>query len=156
MDRHRPWPLPRFASWFPHIIVSQRPLPAEVAAQWLNHYLAHLQHLPPDEAVVAASQDLWGADAGLTALSTFWVRRHGGFDERQEYAASVYDQEQAKAIRAFEAQQFPQSLMPSRTYLGPDGLCRQARELRTLLTLAVETAFEIGEYGKGLFFSKNF
>ena len=138
---------------FPHIIVSQRPLPAEVAAQWLNHYLAHLQHLPPDEAVVAASQDLWGADAGLTAFQHFGFAGMAA-DERQEYAASVYDQEQAKAIRAFEAQQFPQSLIHLEHTLALMDYAGKQGELRTLLTLAVETAFEIGEYGKGLFFQQ--
>ncbi|MGE0473674.1 MAG: CHAT domain-containing protein [Nitrospirales bacterium] len=136
---------------FPHIIVSQRPLNAEVATQWLNRYLAHLQDLPPDEAVVAASKDLWGAVAGLTAF------HHYGFagmaaDERKEYATSIYNQEQAKAIKAFEAQRFPESLTHIEHTLALMDYAGKQGEFKALTTLAVETAFEIGNYEKGLFF----
>ena len=94
---------------FPHVIVSQRPVTSDEASQWLNRYLFHLQQLPPDEAVVAASQDIWGVKAGST------VFHHFGFagmaaDERKEYATLIYDKEQAKAIHAFEEQRFPESL----------------------------------------------
>ncbi|MDH5700868.1 MAG: hypothetical protein OEZ41_13020, partial [Nitrospirota bacterium] len=95
---------------FPHVIVSRTPLDPQTATQFLNHYLTHLNMLPPDEAVVAASQDVWGPD---TAKYPF---RHYGFagmgpDERQEYAASIYDQEVADAIHAFETKDFPASLV---------------------------------------------
>ncbi|MGD9850443.1 MAG: CHAT domain-containing protein [Nitrospirales bacterium] len=138
---------------FPHIIVSQRPLNSKVATQWLNQYLAHLPQLPPDEAVVAASQDLWGTEEGLRAF------HHYGFagmapDERKEYATSIYDQEQAKAIQAFEAQRFPESLTHIEHTLALMDYAGKQGEFKALTTLAVETAFEIGNYEKGLFFQQ--
>src|SRR5690606_5045358 len=40
---------------FSHVIMSQEPLDAQTAAQFLHRYLTHLDTLPPDEAVAAAS-----------------------------------------------------------------------------------------------------
>ncbi|MDH5428906.1 MAG: tetratricopeptide repeat protein, partial [Nitrospirota bacterium] len=138
---------------FPHIIVSQQPVNAEEASKWLNRYLSHLQQLPPDEAVVAASQDLWGMEAGFAAF------HHYGFagmaaDEREEYATRIYDQEQAKAIKAFEAQRFPESLTHIEHTLALMDYAGKQGEFKALTTLAVETAFEIGNYEKGLFFQQ--
>jgi len=138
---------------FPHIIVSQQPVNTEEASQWLNHYLSHLHQLPPDEAVVAASQDLWGVKAGLTAF------HHYGFagmatDEREEYATLIFDQEQTKAIQAFEEQRFPESLTHIEHTLALMDYAGKHGEFQDLITLAVETAFEIGNYEKGLFFQQ--
>ncbi len=138
---------------FPHIIVSQKPVNDEEASKWLNQYLSHLQQLPPDEAVVAASQDLWGVKAGFTAF------HHYGFagmaaDEREEYAILIYDQEQAKAIQAFEKQRFPESLTHIEHTLALMNYAGKQGEFKALTTLAVETAFEIGNYEKGLFFQQ--
>ncbi len=138
---------------FPHIIVSQRPVSAKEASQWLNRYLSHLQQLPPDEAVVSASQDLWGVKAGFSAF------HHYGFagmaaDEREEYATLIYDEEQAKAIQAFEEQRFSESLTHLEHTLALIDYADRQEEFQDLITLAVETAFEIGNYEKGLFFQK--
>ena len=140
-------------SGFPHIIVSQQPVKPEEASQWLNRYLSHLQQLPPDEAVVAASQDLWGVHASYTAF------HHYGFagmatDEREEYATLIYDQEQAQAIQAFEEQRFPESLTHIEHTLALMNYAGRQGEFQDLITLAVETAFEIGNYEKGLFFQQ--
>ena len=139
---------------FPHIIVSQQPVKSEEASQWLNRYLSHLQKLPPDEAVVAASQDLWGVQASYTAF------RHYGFagmlaDEREEYATLIYDEEQAKAIQAFEEQRFPESLTHIEHTLALMNYAGRQGEFQDLITLAVETAFEIGNYEKASSFNKN-
>jgi CHAT domain-containing protein/lipoprotein NlpI len=138
---------------FPHIIVSQQPVNSEEASQWLNRYLSHLPQLPPDEAVVAASQDLWGVKAAFTAF------HHYGFagmaaDEREEYATLIYDQEQAKAIQAFEEQRFPESLTHFEHTLALMDYAGKQGEFQDLITLAVETSFEIGNYEKGLFFQQ--
>ncbi|MEX2492198.1 MAG: CHAT domain-containing protein [Nitrospirales bacterium] len=157
LDPDRPSPDVAIAAFlqagFPHIIVSQHPVNSEEAATWLNRYLLHLQRLPPDEAVVAASQDLWGAKAGFTAF------HHYGFagmaaDEREEYATLIYDQEQAKAITAFEEQRFSDSLTHIEHTLALMDYAGKQGEFKPLTTLAVETAFEIGNYEKGLFFQQ--
>ena len=140
---------------FPHVIISQRPVKSKEASQWLNRYLFHLQQLPPDESVVAASQDIWGVKAGLTAF------HHYGFagmaaDEREEYAMLIYDEEQAKAIQAFEEQRFPQSLTHIEHTLALMNYAGKQEEFQDLITLAVETAFEIGDYEKGLFYQQKF
>ena len=138
---------------FPHVIISQRSVKSSEASQWLNQYLAHLHQLPPDEAVVAASKDLWGEETSFTAFY------HYGFagmaaDEREEYAMLIYDQEQAKAIQAFEEQRFPESLTHIEHTLALMNYAGKQDEFQDLITLAVETAFEIGNYEKGLFFQQ--
>ena len=138
---------------FPHVIVSQQSLKSEEASQWLNRYLAHLHQFPPDEAVVAASKDLWGKEASYTAFY------HYGFagmaaDEREEYATIIYDQEQTKGIQAFEEQRFPESLTHIEHTLALMNYAGKQDEFQDLITLAVETAFEIGNYEKGLFFQQ--
>ena len=138
---------------FPHVIISQNSVDSEDASQWLNHYLAHLQQLPPDEAVVAASKDVWGLQASTTAF------HHYGFagmaaEEREEYATLIYEEEQAKAIQAFEEERFPESLAYLEHTLALMNYAGRQEEFQDLVTLAVETAFEIGNYEKGLFFQK--
>ncbi len=138
---------------FPHVIISQRSVKSAEASQWLNRYLVHLHQLPPDEAVVAASKDLWGEKASFTAFY------HYGFagmaaDEREEYATLIYDEEQAKAIQAFEEQRFPESLTHLEHTLALMTYAGRQNEFQDLITLAVETAFEIGNYEKGLFFQQ--
>ena len=138
---------------FSHVIVSQQPVKPEEASQWLNHYLSHLQQLPPDEAVVAASQDLWSIPAGFRAFHHYGFAGMGA-DEREEYATLMYSEEQAKAIQAFEQQRFPESLTHIEHTLALMHYTDKQGELYDLLTLAVETAFEIGNYEKGLFYQQ--
>ncbi|MDH5574298.1 MAG: CHAT domain-containing protein [Nitrospirota bacterium] len=138
---------------FPHVVVSQTPLDPQTATEFLNHYLTHLNMLPPDEAVMAASQDIWGSD---TAKYPF---RHYGFagmgaDERQEYAASIYDQEVADAIHAFETKGFPASLVHIEHALALIEHAQKRKDFKELTTLAVETAFEVNNYDKGIFFQQ--
>lgn len=138
---------------FPHVIASSRPLPPETAGQWFTRYLEHLQTLPPDEAVTAASRDLWGSRAGPYGLRLYGF---AGMDaeERRDYAVSVYAQEQKKAIQAFQAKQFSESLMHIEQTLALIDYAGKQAEFKDLSTLAVETAFEIGNYEKGLFFQR--
>ncbi|HSF10386.1 MAG TPA: CHAT domain-containing protein [Nitrospirales bacterium] len=138
---------------FPHVIVSRTPLDSQTAARFLNQYLTHLNTLPPDEAVMAASKDLWGSETGKYPF------RHYGFagmgpDERQEYAASIYDQEVAEAIHAFETKDFPASLLHIEHALALIEHAKKRQDFKELTTLAVETAFEISDYEKGLFFQQ--
>jgi CHAT domain-containing protein/lipoprotein NlpI len=138
---------------FPHVVVSRTPLDPQTATQFLNHYLTHLNMLPPDEAVVAASQDIWGPDTAKYPL------RHYGFagmgaDERQEYAASIYDQEVADAIHAFETKDFPASLVHIEHALALIEHAQKRKDFKELTTLAVETAFEVNNYEKGIFFQQ--
>ncbi len=138
---------------FPHVIVSQTPLDSQAATQFLNQYLTHLNRLPPDEAVVAASKDIWGPDTGKYPF------RHYGFagmgpDERQEYAASIYDQEVADAIHAFDTKDFPASLVHIEHALALIEHAHKRKDFKELTTLAVETAFEVNNYEKGMFFQQ--
>ena len=138
---------------FPHVVVSRTPLDPQTATRFLNHYLTHLNTLPPDEAVVAASQDIWGSDTGKYPF------RHYGFagmgpDERQEYAASIYDKEVADAIHAFETQDFPASLVHIEHALALIEHAKKRQDFKQLTTLAVETAFEVSDYEKGIFFQQ--
>jgi len=138
---------------FPHVIVSRTPLDPQTATQFLNHYLTHLNRLPPDEAVVAASKDTWGSDT-----AKYPVRHYGfagmGADERQEYAASIYDQEVANAIHAFETKDFPTSLLHIEHALALIEHAQKRKDFKELTTLAVETAFEVNNYEKGIFFQQ--
>ena len=138
---------------FPHVVVSRTPLDPQTSTQFLNQYLVHLNALPPDEAVVAASKDIWGLE---TAKYSF---RHYGFagmdpGERQEYAASIYDQEVADAIHAFESNDFPASLVHIEHALALIEHAQKRKDFKELTTLAVETAFEVNNYEKGIFFQK--
>ncbi|HBP90496.1 MAG TPA: hypothetical protein DD706_22740, partial [Nitrospiraceae bacterium] len=138
---------------FPHVIVSRIPLDTQTATGFLNQYLTHLNTLPPDEAVMAASKDLWGSD---TEKYSF---RHYGFAgmgpaERQEYAASIYDQEVAEAIHAFETKDFPASLRHIEHALALIEHASRRQDFKELTTLAVETAFEVSDYEKGIFFQQ--
>ena len=138
---------------FPHVIVSRTPLDPQTATKFLNQYLTHLNALPPDEAVVAASKDIWGADTGKYPF------RHYGFagmgpDERQEYAASIYDREVADAIHAFETKDFPASLVHIEHALALIEHAKKRSDFKQLTTLAVETAFEVSDYEKGIFFQQ--
>lgn len=138
---------------FPHVVVSRTALDSQTATRFLNRYLTHLNTLPPDEAVVAASQDLWGQD------TTQYPFRHYGFagmgpDERQEYAASIYDQEVADAIHAFETKNFPASLVHIEHALALIEHAQKRQDFKDLTTLAVETAFEVSDYEKGIFFQQ--
>lgn len=138
---------------FPHVIVSRTPLDSPTATRFLNKYLTHLNTLPPDEAVMAASKDIWGPDT-----DTYPFRHYGfagmGPDERQEYAASIYDQEVAEAIHAFETKDFPGSLLHIEHALALIEHAKKRKDFKELTTLAVETAFEVSDYEKGLFFQQ--
>jgi CHAT domain-containing protein len=138
---------------FPHVVVSRSPLDPQTATQFLNQYLTHLNRLPPDEAVVAASKDIWGPD-----IAKYPFRHYGfagmGADERQEYAASIYDQEVADAIYAFESMDFPTSLVHIEHALALIEHAQKRQDFKELTTLAVETAFEVNNYEKGIFFQQ--
>ena len=138
---------------FPHVIMSRTTVDLKTSTQFLNQYLSHLNSLPPDEAVVAASKDIWGKD---TAKYPF---RHYGFagmdtDERQKYAASIYDQEVADAIRTFKTKDFPASIVHIEHALALIEHAQKRKDFKELNTLAVETAFEIKNYEKGIFFQQ--
>lgn len=138
---------------FPHVLVSHTPLDSKTSTQFLDNYLTHLQKLPPDEAMVAASKDIWGSD---TEKYPF---RHYGFagmgpDERQEYASSIYDQEVADAIQAFESEDFPASLVHIEHALALIDHAQQQQDFTQLTSLAVEIAFEVNDYEEGLFFQQ--
>ena len=138
---------------FPHVIVSRTPLEPQTASKFLNQYLTHLNTLPPDEAVVAASKDIWGSDTGKYPF------RHYGFagmgpDERQEYAASIYDKEVADAIHAFETKEFSASLLHIEHALALIEYAKKRQDFKQLTTLAVETTFEVSDYEKGIFFQQ--
>ncbi|GJL70231.1 MAG: hypothetical protein NPIRA06_28660 [Nitrospirales bacterium] len=77
-----------------------------------------------------------------------------GPDERQEYAASIYDQEVAEAIHAFETQDFPASLRHIEHALALIEHAKKRQDFKELTTLAVETAFEVNDYEKGIFFQQ--
>ncbi|CAH1386826.1 CHAT domain-containing protein [Candidatus Nitrotoga sp. M5] len=138
---------------FPHVIMSRTAVDLKTSTQFLNQYLSHLKNLPPDEAVVAASKDIWGED---TTKHPF---RHYGFagmdpDERQEYAASIYDQEVADAIHAFTTKDFSTSLVHIEHALALIEHAQKRKDYKELNTLAVETAFEVKNYEKGIFFQQ--
>ena len=138
---------------FPHVLVSQTPLNSQTSTQFLDHYLTHLQTLPPDEAMVAASKDIWGGEAQKYPF------RHYGFagmgpDERQEYAASIYEQEVAEAIHAFEVEDFPAALVHIEHALALIDHAQQQQDFAQLTSLAVEIAFEVNDYEEGLFFQQ--
>ncbi|WP_239236824.1 CHAT domain-containing protein [Candidatus Nitrotoga sp. BS] len=138
---------------FPHVIMSRTTVDPKIAAQFLNQYLSNLNSLPPDKAVVAASKDIWGQD---TAKYLF---RHYGFagmdtDERQKYATSIYDQEVADAINAFKTKDFSTSLVHIEHALALIDHAQKRKDFKELNTLAVETAFEIKNYEKGIFFQQ--
>ena len=103
---------------------------------------------------MAASQDIWGSDTGQK-----YPFRHYGFagmgpDERQEYAASIYEQEVADAIHAFETEDFPVSLVHIEHALALIEHAQKRQDFKELTTLAVETAFEVNDYEKGIFFQQ--
>ena len=150
-----PWPLisSLLRAGFPHVIMSRTAVDLKTSTQFLNQYLAHLNSLPPDEAVIAASKDIWGQD---TAKYPF---RHYGFagmhsNERRDYATSIYDQEVADAINAFKAKDFPTSLVHIEHALALIDHAQKRKDFKELNTLAVETAFEIKNYEKGIFFQQ--
>ena len=149
------WPLisSLLRAGFPHVIMSRTTVDLKTSTQFLNQYLSHLNNLPPDEAVVAASKDIWGPD---TAKYPF---RHYGFagmdtDERKKYATSIYDQEVADAINAFKTKDFSTSLVHIEHALALIDHAQKRKDFKELNTLAVETAFEIKNYEKGIFFQQ--
>ena len=136
---------------FPHVIMSQSPLDEHLANRFVTQYLTRLANLPPDEAVMGASQDIWGTEAHTHPIL------HYGFagmntDEREEYAVSMYEQEVGEAIDAFEQQDFSTSLGHIEHALALIDHARQQQDFVELTTLAVETAFEINDYHKGIFY----
>ena len=58
------------------------------------------------------------------------------------------------AIQAFEEQRFQESLTHLEHTLALIDYADRKGEFQDLITLAVETAFEIGNYEKGLFFQQ--
>ena len=136
---------------FPHVLMSQTSLDKTEASRFLSHYLTRLNDTSADEAVILASQDIWGENPPKHSI------RHYGFAgmdiiEREEYAVSIYEQEVAEAIAAFEQEDFPTSLEHLEHALALIGHAQQEQDFVELTTLAVETAFEIKDYQKGIFF----
>ena len=138
---------------FPHVIMSQEPLSKDIASQFVTQYLTRLNELPPDEAVVLASQDVWGHDA-----LNHHIRHYGfagmGPDERLEYAASRYEDEVTHAITAFEKQDFPASLRHGEHALALIDHAQQRQDFPELLTLAMESAFELQDYHKAIVYQE--
>ena len=138
---------------FPHVIMSQAPLDEHLANRFLAQYLTRLNDLPPDEAVMGASQDIWGAEAQEHPIYHYGFAGMGPY-EREEYAVSIYEQEIGEAIDAFEQQDFSNSLGHIEHALALIDHAQQRPDFVELATLAVETAFEINDYQKGIFYQQ--
>ncbi len=134
---------------FSHVILSDRPVNLSSAKTFVSQYLSYLPTHSPDEAVFLAAQE----------ISTPNRIRHFGFagmgpEERKEYASIWYEEEVGQALEAFETQDFPKSLGHIEHALALINHADQRRDFAELVTLAVETAFEVNNYRKGIFYQQ--
>ena len=132
---------------YPHVIVNKGTYNKQVAQQFASHYLAYLEGLPPNEAVTMASSDVLGEDH---RQDPFLLYGYAGMDdeEKVEFASSIYAEEISAAVALYKDSQFKESLHRIERALSVIDYTDNSQDFGELTQLAVDAAFQIGEYQK--------
>ena len=135
---------------FPHVILNTGPYDQKVAEEFTTLYLTYLADLPANEAVAAASADLFGED---TTQHPFAVYGYAGMNEEQKalFASSIYETELDQAVTLYKEEQFQESLPHIENALSVLAYAEKTDDFHELTKLAVDASFKVGGYDQAVF-----
>ncbi len=135
---------------FPHVIINQGTYDQKIAEQFTTLYLTYLADLPPNEAVAAASADLFGEDA---TRHQFVLYGYAGMDEEQkaQFASTIYTAELDSAVTLYKEGNYQESLPHIENALSVITYADKTNDFHELTQLAVDASFKVGAYDQSVF-----
>jgi len=141
---------------YPHVVVNTGRYDATIAERVVSAYLAHLANHSPDAALslaLKAGLDQSGSASSTSSPPTYELHGFGGLDqeERAEYASMVYEEKVEEAVALYRDNQFPEALQSIEDALAIIGYTDMGQDFPQLTKLAVDAAFQAGQYKKAVF-----
>ena len=135
---------------FPHVIVNFGPYDQKVAEEFTTLYLTYLSDLPPNEAVAAASSDIFGENP---TQHPFAVYGYAGMNEEQRtlFASSIYKTELDQAVTLYKEENYQESLSHIENALSVLAYADKTDDFHELTKLAVDASFKVGAYDQAVF-----